>query len=147
MWCLKSSVNAGMPGKVNPASQFLPLVNSVTPSSAFRHQGQSGTAGHELVRHCPAMLFYAQFHGTTVIYTYRLDEGVDGSGMVTMVLLLIGATGWRFCRKTQKEPPNCLCSAGSDTLTFGFLILTFPKSICIVRWLPMQTLQQFRAQS
>jgi hypothetical protein len=29
------------------------LVNCVNPASAFRHQGQSGTAGHGLVWHCP----------------------------------------------------------------------------------------------
>ncbi len=53
----KSYVNAGMPEcwrKVSPASAFLPAVN-FGPASAFRHQGQSGTAGHGLVRHCPAM--------------------------------------------------------------------------------------------
>jgi hypothetical protein len=27
-------------------------------ASEFRHQGQSGTAGHGLVQHCPAMVFY-----------------------------------------------------------------------------------------
>ncbi len=51
----KSYVNAGMPEKVNPAlftgSQLF------SPAPAFRHQGQSGTAGHGLFRRCPAMLF------------------------------------------------------------------------------------------
>ncbi len=41
--------NDGMPEKVSP------VVNFFNPASAFRHQGQSGTAGHGLVRHCPAM--------------------------------------------------------------------------------------------
>jgi hypothetical protein len=27
----------------------------VSPASVFRHPGQSATAGHGLVRHCPAM--------------------------------------------------------------------------------------------
>ncbi len=37
-----------------PASAFLPVFNCISPASAFRHQGQSGTSGHGLVRHCPA---------------------------------------------------------------------------------------------
>ncbi len=41
--------------KVSRASAFLPLFHFVSQSSAFWHQGQSGTAGHGLVRHCPAM--------------------------------------------------------------------------------------------
>ncbi len=51
----KSYVNAEMPGKVCPASAVLPAVNFFSPASAFRHQGQFGTAGHGLFRHCPAM--------------------------------------------------------------------------------------------
>jgi hypothetical protein len=39
--------------KVSPASAFLPVVS---PASAFRNQGQSGTDGHGLVRHCPALV-------------------------------------------------------------------------------------------
>jgi hypothetical protein len=46
-----------MPEKVSPESEFPPVVNFVRPASVFRHQGQSGTAGHGLVRHCPAMHF------------------------------------------------------------------------------------------
>jgi hypothetical protein len=39
---------------------FLPVVRCLIPASAFRHRHsgirvQSGTAGHGLVRHCPAM--------------------------------------------------------------------------------------------
>jgi hypothetical protein len=45
----KSYINAGMPGKVSPAPAFLPVVNCLSPESAFRHQGQSKTAGHGLV--------------------------------------------------------------------------------------------------
>jgi hypothetical protein len=41
--------------RVSPASAFLRLVNCVSPASAFRHQGESGTASHGLVRHCPAL--------------------------------------------------------------------------------------------
>ncbi len=54
----KSLENAGRPEcgkKIGPASAFSPTVNFVSPASVFRHQGQSGTAGHVLVRHCPAM--------------------------------------------------------------------------------------------
>jgi hypothetical protein len=40
--------NAGK--KVSPASLVLPLVRLVSPTSAFRHRRQSGTAGHGLVR-------------------------------------------------------------------------------------------------
>jgi hypothetical protein len=42
--------------KLSKASAVLPAVNFFSPAPAFR-QGQSGTAGHGLVRHCPAMLF------------------------------------------------------------------------------------------
>jgi hypothetical protein len=42
--------------KVCPASLVLPLVRRVSPASAFRHPPQSGTAGHGLIRQCPAML-------------------------------------------------------------------------------------------
>jgi hypothetical protein len=45
--------NAGV--KDSPASAFSTLVNFPSPASAFRHQGQSGTADHKLVRHCSAM--------------------------------------------------------------------------------------------
>jgi hypothetical protein len=41
--------------KVSPASLVLPLVRRVSPASAFRHRPQSGTAGHGLIRQCPAM--------------------------------------------------------------------------------------------
>jgi hypothetical protein len=41
--------------KVIRAKAILPFYNCVIPASAFRHQGQSGTAGHELTRHCQAM--------------------------------------------------------------------------------------------
>jgi hypothetical protein len=43
--------------KGSPASVFLTVVNFVSPASAFRHQGQSLSAGHGLVRHWPAMLY------------------------------------------------------------------------------------------
>ncbi len=45
--------NAGV--TVSPATAFSALVNFLSPASAFRHQGQSGTADHGLVRHCPAV--------------------------------------------------------------------------------------------
>jgi hypothetical protein len=53
-----SYVNVGMPNsreKLIPASAFLTTVSFFSPISAFRHQGQSGTADHGLVRHGPAM--------------------------------------------------------------------------------------------
>jgi hypothetical protein len=56
----KYFVNVGMPEfqeKVSPATAFLPVVSCVSPTSAFLHQGQSGTAGHRLVRHCPAICY------------------------------------------------------------------------------------------
>jgi hypothetical protein len=37
------------------ASTFLSVVNFFSPAAVFRYQGQSGTAGCGLVRHCPAM--------------------------------------------------------------------------------------------
>ncbi len=37
------------------ASAFLQTVNFLSLASAFRHQGQSNTAGHGIVRHCSAM--------------------------------------------------------------------------------------------
>jgi hypothetical protein len=41
--------------KVSPALAFLPVFNWVSPASVFQHYGLSSTAGHGLVRHCPAM--------------------------------------------------------------------------------------------
>jgi hypothetical protein len=41
-------------------SAFFPVVFCVNPPSAFQHQGQSGTAGHGLVWHCPALLMIVQ---------------------------------------------------------------------------------------
>jgi hypothetical protein len=41
--------------KVSLALAFLLTVNFVSLALVFRHQGQSGTAGHGIVRHCPAM--------------------------------------------------------------------------------------------
>jgi hypothetical protein len=52
----KFQVEYGMPEKVSPASAFLPAANFLSPNSAFRHLGQSGTAGHGLFRHCAAIL-------------------------------------------------------------------------------------------
>ncbi len=40
--------------KVIPASTFLPVVIFFSPTLSFRHQCQTGTVGHGLVRHCPA---------------------------------------------------------------------------------------------
>jgi hypothetical protein len=40
---------------------FLPAVNFFGPTSAFRHQGQSGTTGPRVVRHCPAVLSTYRF--------------------------------------------------------------------------------------
>jgi hypothetical protein len=50
--------NAG--DNLSPASAFFPVVICVNPASAFQRQGQSGTAGHGLVRHCPALLKIVQ---------------------------------------------------------------------------------------
>ncbi len=36
--------------KVSPVSVILPIFNCLSPALAFRHQGQSGTAGHGLVQ-------------------------------------------------------------------------------------------------
>jgi hypothetical protein len=41
--------------KVSPALAFMPAVSCVNLASAFRQQGQSGTAGHGLVRNCTAL--------------------------------------------------------------------------------------------
>jgi hypothetical protein len=54
----KSYVTAGMSEcqkKVNPSSAFLPLVNCLSRHRHSGIRGQSGTAGHGIVRHCPAM--------------------------------------------------------------------------------------------
>jgi hypothetical protein len=48
------SINAKIPGKRLVCHRHF-YVNCLSPASAFRHQGHSGTAGHGLVRHCPAM--------------------------------------------------------------------------------------------
>jgi hypothetical protein len=41
--------------KVSLASAFLLVVKCLSPISTFWHQGQSGTAGQGLLRHCTAM--------------------------------------------------------------------------------------------
>jgi hypothetical protein len=41
--------------KASPASLVLPLARRVSPASVFRYRLQSGTAGHGLIRQCPAM--------------------------------------------------------------------------------------------
>jgi hypothetical protein len=81
----KSFVNAGMPEcwrKVSPATAFLPAVNFFSPASAFRHQGQSGTAGHGLVRHCPAMQIGVSFPHTQRMTTLTFSipsQRIDAS--------------------------------------------------------------------
>jgi hypothetical protein len=58
----KLQVNAGMPGKkLVRHRQFLTLANCLIPAMAFRHQGQSGTAG-------PAMLM--------LIYEFLLEPEI-----------------------------------------------------------------------
>jgi hypothetical protein len=42
--------------KVSPASAFLQVGNCLSLASAFRHQGQSGTAGQGVVGHCAAVI-------------------------------------------------------------------------------------------
>jgi hypothetical protein len=39
--------------KVSPAPAFYRQSTFFSLTSAFLHQGQSGTAGHGLVQHCP----------------------------------------------------------------------------------------------
>jgi hypothetical protein len=50
--------NAGIPEKSLSGIGISP----VSPTSAFRHQGQSGITGKGLVRHCSAMLVYKNVH-------------------------------------------------------------------------------------
>ncbi len=45
--------------KVSPTSAFLPVICCISPApSAFRYQGQPGTAGCGLFRHCPDLVFF-----------------------------------------------------------------------------------------
>ncbi len=53
-----------------------------------------GTASH-----CISYFFFIRFRINDM---YRLDEGVVWG------FPRLGANGWRFCRKTQKEPAKCL---------------------------------------
>jgi hypothetical protein len=54
IWCWKIIVNAGIN---SIRHRHLRVCNCLSTASAFRNQGQSGTAGHWLlVRRCPAML-------------------------------------------------------------------------------------------
>ncbi len=52
----KSYVKAGRPRKSSPESKLWPVIGCVSSASAFRNRGQSSTAGHGLVRYCPAMV-------------------------------------------------------------------------------------------
>ncbi len=59
---LKNHTMAECRRKVRTASAFLPVVSCLRPASAFRHLNsgirvQTGTAGHGLVRHWPAMQY------------------------------------------------------------------------------------------
>ncbi len=76
-----SYVNAGMPEKSCPASAFLPAVHFFSPASAFRHQGQSGTAGHRLVRHCPAMAICIRILGNEKLNIVLVSQplNIDGN--------------------------------------------------------------------
>jgi hypothetical protein len=58
-----------MPEKFSPASAFRPVFNSLSPASAFRHQGQSGTAGHTVEYSGIAQLWFA------VLYKKVHDDG------------------------------------------------------------------------
>ncbi len=58
--------------KVSSASLVFSQFTTLSPASAFRHRGQSGTASHGLVRQCPVMdsrqrysslVYFANFQG------------------------------------------------------------------------------------
>ncbi len=53
LWCLQIIHVSKCRNEVSPAPAFCPVVNCVTQASTFRYQGQSGTAGHGIIRHCP----------------------------------------------------------------------------------------------
>jgi hypothetical protein len=61
--------------KVCPASLVLPLVRQVSPASAFRHRCQSGTAGHGLIRQCPAMVLWLCFCISLAVFFLRFGSG------------------------------------------------------------------------
>ncbi len=56
--------------KVSPVSAILPIFNCLSPALAFRHQGQSGTAGHGLaqgmkIRNSVRFIFFAKLQTGT----------------------------------------------------------------------------------
>jgi hypothetical protein len=97
----KSHVNAGMSErrrKICPALAFFLAVNFFSPSSAFRYQGQSGTASHD----CPAMPL---IRSITRVASFQeknnsAEHGTDGNFGL-------------FCR-------NSVCFAEQKTLRIPF---------------------------
>jgi hypothetical protein len=60
-----------MPGNKKVRHRLLPVVKCVNLASAFRRQGQSGTAGHGLVQHFPALVMTELI---SIVDVYRTDR-------------------------------------------------------------------------
>ncbi len=57
--------------KFSPASLVFRQFITLSPASAFRHRGQSGTASHGLVRQCPAMAICSYTCTRTATFSMR----------------------------------------------------------------------------
>jgi hypothetical protein len=71
---------------------FSPAFNLVSPAKLFRHQGQSGTAGHGLVWYCPAMpldkYYYCKLADRIAIFrfsdSYQIKKNNQSSGLTKL---------------------------------------------------------------
>ncbi len=106
--------------KVSLTSALLLAVNFFSSASAFRHQGESGTAGHGLVRHCPDMVL----KNTRISWLY-------------MYLVGLFSTDWQI--KSSETITGCLKIFGGfsseNTYCIGIThngLLTWYKLICVL---------------
>jgi hypothetical protein len=96
-----------------PVSPTLALIFSgIHPASACWHQGQSGTAGHWLVRHCPD-LFLGSFHETNKINFQLVSVGLA-------VLTCIETTGTNYnCSKSNRKQKKFLLNPITSSIAQG----------------------------
>jgi len=91
----------GMPDyqkNLDPASAFRPVVSCISPASAFRHQGQSGTAVNTLAG-LPEAHSWPCYHSTNHEYWPLSSPAKLGKKTVCvspLVVGLIGAIGRNF---------------------------------------------------
>jgi hypothetical protein len=123
-------VNTRMPEKVSPASAFLPVVNRVCPASAFRHQGQSGTTVHGLVRHSLAMCsimdygFFPEKFFCSMVYPWLLNTFLVRGRWWMLTRVLTVYIIQKYTLQLQKILRDCFVLR--PYFIFYFIIHKFP---------------------